>query len=212
MLIPHGRTSGTAGVHRGRHGAAGAVGRGVVGFVVLGVGIHTPRVVTAVAENVASSIANDCAGDPLDSRDYNYIQTADCSPNGTTTHNVTGGDPLLGPLQGNGGPTFTRALWAGSPAIDQIPPGLCRNQYGAAPVPDQRGVSRPAGPLCDIGAYEGAVPPFAYNRNLVRNGDAESGGASLSGSYVGAPNWAVTSGHFTVAPYNGDGFPSVQSS
>ena len=25
------------------------------------------------------------------------------------------------------------------------------------------------------------------------------------------PNWGVTSGHFTVAPYNGDGFPNVQT-
>src|SRR5206468_7592504 len=33
--------------------------------------------------------------------------------------NITGQDPLLGPLQNNGGPTFTQALLPGSPAIDQ---------------------------------------------------------------------------------------------
>ena len=28
-------------------------------------------------------------------------------------------DPMLGPLQDNGGPTFTHALLGGSPAIDK---------------------------------------------------------------------------------------------
>ena len=56
-------------------------------------------------------------------------------------------DPLLGPLQDNGGPTWTHALLAGSPAI-----GAGDNVTCAAT--DQRGVSRPQGTLCDIGAYE----------------------------------------------------------
>jgi uncharacterized repeat protein (TIGR01451 family) len=57
-------------------------------------------------------------------------------------------DPSLGPLQDNGGPTFTRALLPGSPAIDTgsttCPP----------PPTDQRGVGRPQGTACDIGSYE----------------------------------------------------------
>ena len=56
-------------------------------------------------------------------------------------------DPLLGPLQSNGGPTRTRALLRGSPAIDAAGTGQC-------PATDQRGVSRPQGPACDMGAYE----------------------------------------------------------
>ena len=56
-------------------------------------------------------------------------------------------DPLLGPLQNNGGPTQTHALLAGSPAIDAALLANC-------PATDQRGVSRPQGPGCDIGAYE----------------------------------------------------------
>jgi hypothetical protein len=56
-------------------------------------------------------------------------------------------DPLLGPLQNNGGPTETTALLSGSPAIDSADNGLC-------PATDQRGVSRPWGSDCDIGAYE----------------------------------------------------------
>jgi len=60
---------------------------------------------------------------------------------------LVGVDPVLGPLQDNGGPTFTRALLHGSPAID------AGNNTGA-PATDQRGTPRPQGTTCDIGAYE----------------------------------------------------------
>jgi hypothetical protein len=60
------------------------------------------------------------------------------------------GNPLLGPLASNGGPTQTMALGAGSAAIDQVPAGEC------LPT-DQRGVPRPQGAACDIGAFE--APP-----------------------------------------------------
>jgi CSLREA domain-containing protein/uncharacterized repeat protein (TIGR01451 family) len=56
-------------------------------------------------------------------------------------------DPLLGPLQNNGGPTPTRALLHGSPAIDQ-------GDNSGCPATDQRGIARPQGAACDIGAYE----------------------------------------------------------
>lgn len=56
-------------------------------------------------------------------------------------------DPLLGPLQDNGGFTQTMALGSGSPAIDAGDDANC-------PDIDQRGVARPQGSHCDIGAYE----------------------------------------------------------
>lgn len=61
-------------------------------------------------------------------------------------------DPKLGPLQNNGGPTHTMALGTGSAAIDAGNDAICT----AAPVNnlDQRGVTRPRGPHCDIGAVE----------------------------------------------------------
>ena len=56
-------------------------------------------------------------------------------------------DPLLGPLADNGGFTQTYLPQPGSPTIDN---GQC-----LAEVPtDQRGVSRPQGIACDIGAVE----------------------------------------------------------
>jgi len=61
-------------------------------------------------------------------------------------------DPLLLALADNGGFSQTMALQAGSPAIDA---------GSGCPAVDQRGVARPAGVACDIGAYEApsAAPP-----------------------------------------------------
>jgi CSLREA domain-containing protein len=58
-------------------------------------------------------------------------------------------DPRLGPLQNNSGPTFTMALGPGSAAIDQVPASGAK-----CALSDERGVPRPQGPACDIGAYE----------------------------------------------------------
>jgi hypothetical protein len=61
--------------------------------------------------------------------------------------------PLLGPLQDNGGPTWTHAPLPGSPAIDAAKPEYC-------PPADQRGVARPVDgdgdgeAICEIGSYE----------------------------------------------------------
>ena len=81
---------------------------------------------------------------------------------GTNSNNLVGGggcdsdysgDPMLGPLADNGGPTLTHALLPGSPAIDAIPVISC-----TLPT-DQRGGLRPivqtsADTPCDIGAFE----------------------------------------------------------
>jgi len=56
-------------------------------------------------------------------------------------------DPKLLALAGNGGPTGTMALDAGSAAIDAAVDANCLTT-------DQRGMTRPQGPHCDIGAFE----------------------------------------------------------
>jgi len=60
-------------------------------------------------------------------------------------------DPLLGPLQDNGGPTFTHALLPGSPAIDAGDPN-----FAPPPYYDQRGpgFDRVRGSRIDVGSYE----------------------------------------------------------
>ena len=68
-------------------------------------------------------------------------------------------DPLLGPLQDNGGPTMTHALGEGSVAIDVIPEEDCVDADGASLLTDQRGELRPVAilgpaPKCDVGAFE----------------------------------------------------------
>jgi hypothetical protein len=67
---------------------------------------------------------------------------------GFTCTNVTDSDPLLGSLADNGGFTQTMALLEGSAALDTG--GV---NTACAPT-DQRGIGRPQGPACDIGAYE----------------------------------------------------------
>ena len=64
----------------------------------------------------------------------------------------------LGPLQNNGGPTETQAPGFGSPALNRIPVGTTENGMTLCPGTDQRGVSRPQGSECDIGAVEVAIP------------------------------------------------------
>ncbi len=62
--------------------------------------------------------------------------------------NISAAALKLGPLQDNGGPTFTHALLCDSPAIDA---GINTD----APATDQRGFARIVGNFIDIGAYEG---------------------------------------------------------
>ena len=65
-------------------------------------------------------------------------------------------DPLLGPLQDNGGLTFTRALLPGSPAINAGDPN-----FVGPPDYDQRGpdFERVKGGRIDVGSFEVQNPP-----------------------------------------------------
>ena len=78
----------------------------------------------------------------------NLIEDESCSP-------TYSGDPSLGPLADNGGHTQTHALLPGSPAMEMADPDAC-------PTKDQRGIGRPQGKECDIGAYE-----FEYTYNFI---------------------------------------------
>lgn len=65
----------------------------------------------------------------------------------------------LGPLGDNGGPTLTQALERPSDAIDVIEPEDCLDADGQPLTTDQRGVERPQGQDCDVGAVEVAMNP-----------------------------------------------------
>jgi CSLREA domain-containing protein len=102
----------------------------------------------------------ECVG-TLTSQDYNLVlQPTGCTIVGSAAHNIVGQDPLLGPLQQNGGPTPTRALLQHSPAIDAGNPAT-PDSAGACAASDQRSVIRPQQARCDIGALEKVAPPVA---------------------------------------------------
>jgi hypothetical protein len=92
--------------------------------------------VTSGGNNIESP-GNTCGLDPL----------ADQS-------NVSEAALNLGPLQNNGGPTLTQAPEPPSVAIDVIDPENCADADSQPLTTDQRGVTRPQGPRCDVGAVE----------------------------------------------------------
>ena len=138
-----------------REGIAVVSGLANVGFSTilaanLGTG-STPNL------NLSNSVLREvtCAPSMLDDGFNLQYQSTSC-PGSIPTMNPNM-DPRL--LQNNGGPTPTVALLPGSPAIDAIPIGDCVDQDNNPVKTDQRGFGRPAGPACDIGAFElGATP------------------------------------------------------
>ncbi len=81
----------------------------------------------------------------VNSGGHNLDSGSSC--NFTKPGDLSNRNPLLGPLQDNGGRTPTLALQAGSPAIDA-------GDLIGCPATDQRGVLRPQHGQCDIGAFE----------------------------------------------------------
>ena len=80
----------------------------------------------------------------LNSGGHNVLTDATCNP---VSSDLVVGDPGVAALADNGGPTATQALVPGSPAVDSADGAQC-------PATDQRGVARPQGAGCDVGAFE----------------------------------------------------------
>jgi CSLREA domain-containing protein len=118
---------------------------------------------TIVANNPRGG---NCAGPVTTDGGYNIDDRTTCGFTAATSH--ANMDPQLDPagLVPNGGPTSTIALLSGSPAIDIIPPGT--NACGTGITTDQRGVTRPFGAGCDVGAYEANYRGFLPPINNVR--------------------------------------------
>ncbi len=86
----------------------------------------------------------------------------------TRTTDLLNQNAMFEPLANNGGDTQTHALQFLSPAIDAVPAASCTL------LTDQRGVSRPAGNACEIGAFEALPPKMTVLGNgvVIANGDA----------------------------------------
>jgi hypothetical protein len=102
---------------------------------------------------------------------YNFSDDATCGFTNTATGDrESAGDPGLGALASNGGPTQTMLPSAASPLLDFIPLASCGGGDGLAGfavTTDQRGVTRPQGPGCEIGSVEVEVAVAAAPIEVV---------------------------------------------
>lgn len=130
-----------------------ACGGGVVSYSTIAgnsSGLNLPCSDLMVTGSIiaASAPGPNCAGaPPHESAGHNLDTGVSCAFAKPT--DLTAADPQLAPLAANGGPTPTQVPADGSPAINH---GGTR--ANGCPATDQRGVPRPQGPACDIGAVE----------------------------------------------------------
>lgn len=138
---PIGGDPGTSGIPQPGAGDPGADGSGG-GTFVFSPGISPTIASTIYSANTASSAPQCAGGGPVTSVGANLAFPGD----GGCPASFLNGDPQLQPPSLNGAQTATLALGPGSAAIDAAGP--------TGPATDQRGVARPQGTRCDIGAFE----------------------------------------------------------
>ena len=135
-----------------------------------------------------SGVGGDCvldgSGSVNSTSSNNLIEGTinNCGLTNGTKGNVVGSDPLLGPLQNNGGATNTYNLLANSPAFNAGTNTGC-------PSTDQIGTTRPQGGTCDIGAVEmEIVSATATSLNTKDGWILESSETSNAGGSVNSTN------------------------
>jgi hypothetical protein len=132
---------------------------------------------TLIASGTGANGTQNCVG-VITSEGYNIEDRDQCGLAGTGDQTNT--DPMLGALQDNGGQTDTRAPALDSPVVDHGNPTGCTDATNVLLMVDQRGLMRPEGLACDVGAYElQPVPPAAGVAPATGIGP---GGATLNGS------------------------------
>jgi CSLREA domain-containing protein len=146
---------------------------------------------TIIAGNSPGPNCKTYAGYTITSLGRNLDSGSTCAF--TAPGDLNNNDPRLGPLQNNGGQTYTHALQPGSPALNAAGTAGC-------PSKDQRGFSRPQGPACDIGAFEAAAA--APQLQLDFTGGAPGSFFTLTGSAFPPESHAVLTinGHIFPEP------------
>jgi hypothetical protein len=99
-----------------------------------------------------SGAGGNCAnGISVSSTGYNWADDSSCGLSQTGDVQNNGGNPVLAPLGDYGGPGPTRPPALGSPLIDKVD---CTARGAGGITDDERGVTRPQGSACDVGAVE----------------------------------------------------------
>jgi predicted outer membrane repeat protein len=149
-------------------------------FMVAGNGTKTPSDVGATIDpSSAFNLIGDGTGLTLPNGMNPVVPLADNFNGSLVGTDAQPIDPRLGPLQDNGGPTFTVALLPGSPALDHGSPDKAAdllsptNQRGKARVVPQSFLVTPVGSDGrDIGAFE--LEAQTTPTTLVVNGTADA--------------------------------------
>jgi predicted outer membrane repeat protein len=162
--------------------------------------VGTGAAVTAMHNTLtlkASILANapeNCSftGGSVSSGGHNLSTDATCSLTGTgdLTNTPAGLDPAG--LQDNGGPTWTIGLLPTSAAIDHVPTP-CTDVNGDPIATDQRGVTRPRGAGCDVGAFEVIRPEPTITSFTPASGPAGTS-VIISGSALAGATAVVFNG------------------
>ncbi|GBC82513.1 hypothetical protein HRbin10_01638 [bacterium HR10] len=134
-------------------------------------GVGTTRVKNSIV--AGNSPGGNCVG-PLTPLGGNLDDDGTCF-GGTGTPSIN-----LGPLQNNGGLTWTHALQFGSTALDAAVD--CADAFGAPVSEDQRGIPRPqpTGGGCDAGAYEARRFTLTVSRTGTGTGTVTSAPTGIS--------------------------------
>ena len=144
---------------------------------------------------VAGNTGGDCAwGEPEEDVSLGHNLSGDGTCGFDAAGDKSGVDPKLKPLGDYGGITLTHDLNDGSPALDA---------GKDCPSADQRGLARPFGPACDIGAVESGSSTVApVDQNTGGGGGGGGGGDGLLGTPNPAPPQApvVCGGFGTILP------------
>jgi hypothetical protein len=155
--------------------------------------VGNSQITNSIVAGNTGGVSPDAAGS-FESNGFNLIGMSDGSAGFTAIGDQTGTiaaplDPKLGPLQDNGGPTWTMALLPGSPAIDAgISANLSTDQRGAVRTHDFPDIPNPpGGDGTDIGSFEvvdlGARLANISTRLRVGSGDnAMIGGFIITGT------------------------------